>query len=67
MKSIQEKEQSYRTVATRWNLFGHWYVGFEGVKCSEIHTDDKAQAMQCAWVWGVREKKWLKKPQEVGA
>lgn len=62
--TIAEKEKAYR-MATAYNLLGHRYIGFEGKKCSQMHSDDRKRTLEeCAWVWDAQKKRWLKRPEE---
>jgi hypothetical protein len=57
----EQKDKAYR-LQVPYNM-GHYYIGFEGQRCSRMDTDDKKRVIaECAWVWDTRKKKWLKRP-----
>jgi len=61
---MMSKEKQYEWFARTTNFLGHWYIGFEGKRCSRMATDDlKSAKKECAWVWDCRRNRWAKRPE----
>lgn len=64
-RRVYENRKAIReSYETRARITMHQYVGFEGKHCSRMDSDDLQRTKEeCSWVWGVREKQWMQKPE----